>query len=65
MRSRARGGQAERGSATVLAVGADIPVAAAVIRYEGDDDPAVARYAEVLVPELLAATWWRGQLPAD
>jgi hypothetical protein len=30
-----------------------------VIRYPGDDDPEVARYAEVLVPELLAATWWR------
>jgi glutamine---fructose-6-phosphate transaminase (isomerizing) len=49
---------AKRG-ATVVAVGADAPGVAAVIRYQGDDDPAVARHAEVLVPELLAATWWR------
>jgi glutamine---fructose-6-phosphate transaminase (isomerizing) len=53
---------AKRG-ATVLAVGADTPGVAAVIRYAGDDDPAVARHAEVLVPELLAATWWRQQEP--
>ncbi len=45
--------------ATFVAVGADVAGAAAVIRYSGDDDPAVARYAEVLVPELLAAAWWR------
>jgi hypothetical protein len=40
-------------------VGADVPGAAQVIRYPGDDDPDVARHAEILVPELLAATWWR------
>lgn len=45
--------------ATFVAVGADIPGAAHVIRYPGDDDPDVARHTEVLVPELLAATWWR------
>jgi glucosamine--fructose-6-phosphate aminotransferase (isomerizing) len=48
-------------SSTVVAVGAIEPSAAIrqVIRYNGDDDPDVARYTEVLVPELLAATWWR------
>ncbi len=50
-------------SATVVAVGADVPEVAAVIRFAGDDDPAVARYSEVLVPELLAATWWRALEP--
>jgi glucosamine 6-phosphate synthetase-like amidotransferase/phosphosugar isomerase protein len=50
--------------ATFVAVGADIAGAAATIRYLGDDDPAVARYAEVLVSELLAATWWHQQSPA-
>lgn len=44
---------------TVVAVGADVPGAAQVIRYPGDDDPDVARHTEVLVPELLASTWWR------
>jgi glucosamine--fructose-6-phosphate aminotransferase (isomerizing) len=47
--------------ATFVAVGADLPGARHVIRYPGDDDPDVARHAEVLVPELLAATWWRQQ----
>lgn len=49
---------AKRGS-TVVAVGRDIARATDVIRYDGDADPLVARHAEVLVPELLAATWWR------
>ncbi|MEO5941219.1 MAG: SIS domain-containing protein [Candidatus Limnocylindrales bacterium] len=49
---------AKRG-ATVVAVGGDVPGVTAVIRYPGDADPAVARHVEVLVPELLAATWWR------
>jgi fructoselysine-6-P-deglycase FrlB-like protein len=49
--------------ATVVAVGADLPGVASVIRYQDDDDPVVARYAEVLVAELLAATWWRQQAP--
>jgi glucosamine--fructose-6-phosphate aminotransferase (isomerizing) len=46
---------------TFVTVGADLPGAKIAIRYSGDDDPDVARYAEVLVPELLAATWWRLQ----
>ncbi|HEV8488261.1 MAG TPA: SIS domain-containing protein [Candidatus Limnocylindrales bacterium] len=46
-------------SSTVVAVGADTAGAAATIRYPGDDDPDVARHTEVLIPELLAATWWR------
>jgi fructoselysine-6-P-deglycase FrlB-like protein len=49
---------AKRG-ATVVAVGGDVPSARQVVRYQGDDDPDVARHAEVLVAELLAATWWR------
>lgn len=48
----------KRGS-TFVAVGADMAGAKHVIRYPGDDDPDVARHTEVLVPELLAATWWR------
>ena len=51
---------ARRGS-TVVAVGRDLPSVQQVIRYDGDDDPRVARHAEVLVPELLAARWWREQ----
>jgi glutamine---fructose-6-phosphate transaminase (isomerizing) len=48
---------AKRGS-TVVAVGGEVPGARATVRYEGDDDPDVAAISEVLVPELLAATWW-------
>ncbi|TDU05107.1 fructoselysine-6-P-deglycase FrlB-like protein [Streptomyces sp. 846.5] len=50
----------ERGS-TVLAVGADVPGAAGVIRYRGDDDPDVALLSETLVAELVAAAWWIGR----
>lgn len=49
---------AKRGS-TVVGIGGELAGAAATVRYEDDDDPAVAMHAEVLVPELLAATWWR------
>jgi glucosamine 6-phosphate synthetase-like amidotransferase/phosphosugar isomerase protein len=48
--------------ATVIAVGPVSAVPGTVsrtIRYEGDGDRDVARYAEILVPELLAASWWR------
>jgi fructoselysine-6-P-deglycase FrlB-like protein len=48
--------------ATFVAVGGDIPGARAVIRYPGDEDPDIARHTEVLVAELLAATWWRLQV---
>ncbi len=47
--------------ATFVAVGGEIPGAHGVIRYDGDEDPDIARHAEVLVPELLAASWWRLQ----
>ena len=47
----------KRGS-TVVSVGRDVPGAERIVRYEGDDDPDVAAIAEVLVPELVAATWW-------
>ena len=53
----AREWMAKRGS-TFVAVGADVPEARSVARYEGDDDPEVAALTEVLVAELLAATWW-------
>ncbi|MFI6299466.1 SIS domain-containing protein [Nonomuraea sp. NPDC050790] len=47
----------QRGS-TVLAVGADLPGAAATIRYTHDTDPDVALLTETLVAELIAAHWW-------
>jgi fructoselysine-6-P-deglycase FrlB-like protein len=47
--------------ATFVSVGADILGAKHDIRSPGDDNPDVARHTEVLVPELLAATWWRQQ----
>ena len=53
---------AKRG-ATVVAVGSEVAGAVATVRYEGDDDPELAMHAEVLVPELLAATWWAGFAP--
>ncbi|MEV0811313.1 SIS domain-containing protein [Micromonospora sp. NPDC050200] len=45
---------------TVLAVGAEVAGAAAVIRYRGDDDPDVRLLTETLVAELVAARWWGG-----
>jgi glucosamine 6-phosphate synthetase-like amidotransferase/phosphosugar isomerase protein len=42
----------------VVAVGAEPDGVAASVRYPGDDDPLVALFTEVLVAELLAATWW-------
>jgi fructoselysine-6-P-deglycase FrlB-like protein len=50
---------AKRGS-TFVSIGADVPGALACVRYRSDDDPDVAAFAEVIVPELLAATWWAG-----
>ncbi|MBN6056329.1 SIS domain-containing protein [Nonomuraea sp. RK-328] len=47
----------QRGS-TVLAVGGDVPGAAASIRYPHEDDPEVALLTETLVAELVAAHWW-------
>jgi fructoselysine-6-P-deglycase FrlB-like protein len=43
---------------TVVAVGAAVDGAAAVVRYAGDDDPEVALATETLVAELVAARWW-------
>lgn len=51
---------ADRG-ATVVAVGGDVPGAAATVRYPGDDDRDVATLTEVLVPELIAASAWAEQ----
>lgn len=47
----------ERGS-TVVAVGGPFDAACQVVRYPGDDDPVVSLLTEVLVAELIAATWW-------
>lgn len=47
----------KRGS-TVVAVGAEVEGAAAVVRYPGDDDPEVALATETLIAELVAARWW-------
>jgi glutamine---fructose-6-phosphate transaminase (isomerizing) len=44
--------------ATVVAVGSKPPGFRYAIRYSNDGDPDVARYTEVLVPELIAAYWW-------
>jgi hypothetical protein len=46
-----------RGS-TVVAVGDDVEGAVAAVRYVHDDDADVALLTEVLVAELVAATWW-------
>ncbi|HET7030302.1 MAG TPA: SIS domain-containing protein [Candidatus Limnocylindrales bacterium] len=51
----------QRRRSTFVAVGADVAGAARSVRYAGDDDPDVARYAEILIPELLAAAWWRAR----
>ncbi|GAA3150235.1 SIS domain-containing protein [Nonomuraea roseoviolacea] len=53
----------QRGS-TVLAVGGDVPGAAASIRYLHDDDPEVALLTETLVAELVAAHWWAAAAPS-
>ena len=50
----------ERGG-RVLAVGGDVPGVRQTVRYPGDDVREVALLTEVLVPELVAATWWRAQ----
>ena len=43
---------------TVVAVGEDVEGAVAAVRYVHDDDADVALLTEVLVAELVAATWW-------
>jgi glucosamine--fructose-6-phosphate aminotransferase (isomerizing) len=48
---------ARRGS-TAVAVGGSFPGAQYELRYDGDDDPIVALLTEVLVAELVAASWW-------
>ena len=50
----------QRGS-TVVSVGAMFREATAAVRYQGDDDPEIAALTEVLVPELVAASWWAGK----
>jgi len=48
----------QRGS-TVVSVGATFHESRAAVRYPGDDDHEIAALTEVLVPELVAAEWWR------
>ena len=48
---------AERGS-TLVSIGGEVPGAAQVVRYPGDDDDDVRLLTEVLVAELLAASLW-------
>ena len=48
---------AKRGS-TFVAVGAEVPGRATRRPLRGRRRPEVAALAEVLVPELVAATWW-------
>jgi len=50
----------QRGSA-VVSVGATFREARAAVRYKGDDDAEIAALTEVLVPELVAASWWAGR----
>jgi glucosamine--fructose-6-phosphate aminotransferase (isomerizing) len=52
---------AERGS-TVVAVGADQPLAAASLRYAGDDNDDVRLLTEVVVAQLLAQSAWADQV---
>jgi glucosamine--fructose-6-phosphate aminotransferase (isomerizing) len=47
-------------NATVVTVGSTPPGVRFPIVYPGGDDPDIARYTEILVPELLAAHWWLG-----
>jgi len=47
----------ERGS-RVVAVGGDVDGADLTVRYRHDDDTTVALLTEVLVAELVAASWW-------
>jgi fructoselysine-6-P-deglycase FrlB-like protein len=44
--------------ATYVGVGADLPGAAATVRFPHDDDPWVSLLTEVMVGELLAHRWW-------
>jgi glutamine---fructose-6-phosphate transaminase (isomerizing) len=44
----------------VAVVGAEPDGADATVRYPGDDDPLVALLTEVLVAEVVAASWWLG-----
>ena len=46
-------------NATTVAVGGSFPGARCEIRYDGDDDAAVALVTEPLVAELVAARWWQ------
>ncbi|MGZ5293129.1 MAG: SIS domain-containing protein [Actinomycetota bacterium] len=45
----------------VLAVGGAVPGVRQTVRYPGDDVREVALLTEVLVPELVGASWWRTQ----
>ena len=46
--------------ATIVAVGGRPSGARLAVEFPGSGDPDIARYAAVLVPELIAAQWWSG-----
>lgn len=50
-----------RRNARVVAVGGEVAGALVTVRYPGDADPDVAVATEVLVAELVAASWWDRQ----
>jgi glutamine---fructose-6-phosphate transaminase (isomerizing) len=49
---------------TVIGVGADVPGAAATVRYPGDDTDDVRLLTEVIVAELIAAALWSDRATA-
>ena len=51
--------------ATVVSVGGSFPDAHLDVRYVHDDDPDVALLTEVLIAEMLAATWWLREGASD
>jgi glutamine---fructose-6-phosphate transaminase (isomerizing) len=56
---------ATRRHATVVAVGAEVPGAAATVTYPGSDDTLVATLVETGVAELLAGELWRTAVRTD
>lgn len=49
--------------ATIVAVGGAVEGARVTVRYPGDGDPLLALHTEVLVAELVAASWWLARDP--
>ncbi len=49
-------------SSVAVSVGGEFGGAAETVRFPGDDHPLVAALTEVIVPELLAQSWWSAPL---